>query len=69
MRALIVTERGTEDARLTPSAANRSALAWLIAERGATIPQGDLVAGLGSRHRVDGQSATAVLAEQCKERL
>jgi prevent-host-death family protein len=67
--SLIVTERGTEVARLTPSGANRSALARLIAERGATIPQGDLIAALGPRHRIEGPSAAAVLAEQREERL
>jgi prevent-host-death family protein len=67
--ALIVTEGGTEVARLTPSGTNGSALARLIAERGASIPQGDLIACLGPRHRVDGQSATAVVAEQREERL
>jgi prevent-host-death family protein len=67
--SLIVTERGTEVARVTPSGANRDALARLIAERGATIPQRDLIAGLGPRHRVEGSPATAVLAEQREERL
>lgn len=67
--AFVVTERGTEVARLTPSGEHRSALARLIAERGATIPQGDLIAGLGPRHRVEGPSTTDLLAEQREERL
>jgi len=41
--AFVVTERGEEVARLTPSGREDSALAWLIRERAATIPQGDLV--------------------------
>lgn len=67
--AFVVTERGTEVARLTPSGDRRSALARLIAERGATIPQGDLIAKIGPRGRVDGVSTAAVLAEQRAERL
>jgi prevent-host-death family protein len=67
--AFVVTERGSEVARLTPSGGRRSPLARLIAERGATIPQGDLIANLGPRHRVDGPSTADVLAEQREERL
>ncbi len=67
--AFVVTERGSEVARLTPSGGRQSALTRLIAERGATIPQGDLIANLGPRHRVEGPSATDVLAEQREERL
>lgn len=39
----IVTERGEEVARLTPSARHETVLAQLIAERGASIPHGDLL--------------------------
>lgn len=67
--AFVVTERGTEVARLTPSGGRQSALARLIAERGATIPQGSLIANLGPRHRVDGPSTVQVLVEQRQERL
>lgn len=67
--AFVVTERGTEVARLTPSGERHGALARLIAERGATIPRGDLIANLGPRHRVDGPSTAEVLAEQREERL
>lgn len=67
--AFVVTERGSEVARLTPSGGGQSALARLIAERGATIPQGDLIAGLGPRHRVDRSSTADVLAQQREERL
>ena len=67
--SFVVTERGNEVARLTPSGGRQSALARLIAERGATIPRGDLIANLGPRHRVDGASTADVLAEQRQERL
>jgi prevent-host-death family protein len=67
--AFVVTERGSEVARLTPSGVRHSALARLIAERGASIPQSDLIANLGPRHHVDGASTADVLAEQRQERL
>lgn len=67
--AFVVNERGTEVARLTPSGANRGALARLIAEREATIPQGTLTANLGPRHRVNGISSEYVLAQQREERI
>ena len=66
--AFVVTERGTEVARLTPSGARHGGLARLIAERRASIPQGDLIANLGPRHRV-GRSTAEALAEQRQERL
>lgn len=67
--AFVVTERGSEVARLTPSGGRQGALARLIAERGATIPQGNLIANLRPRHRVEGTSTADVLAEQRQERL
>ncbi len=67
--AFVVTERGSEVARLTPSGGRQSALVRLIAERGATIPQGDLIANLGPRHHVDGGSTEDALADQREERL
>lgn len=39
----IVTERGQEVARLTPSGRHETPLAQLIAERRASIPRGDLL--------------------------
>jgi len=42
--SFIVTERGREVARLTPSGPADSPLARLVAERGATMPRGDLLA-------------------------
>ena len=41
--AFIVTERGEEVARLTPSARHETPLAQLISERGASIPDRDLL--------------------------
>jgi prevent-host-death family protein len=67
--SFVVTERGIEVARLTPSGAKRNGLARLIAERGATIPEGDLIAKLGPRHRLEGLSTAEVLADQREERL
>jgi prevent-host-death family protein len=42
--SFVVTERGREVARLTPSGPRDSAIARLVAERGATMPRGDLTA-------------------------
>ncbi|MGH3501992.1 MAG: type II toxin-antitoxin system Phd/YefM family antitoxin [Nocardioidaceae bacterium] len=67
--AFVVTERGSEVARLTPSGRREGALSRLISERGATIPQGNLIANLGPRHRLDGASTADVLAELRQERL
>lgn len=39
-----VTERGREVARLSPSGPADSPIARLVAERGATMPRGDLLA-------------------------
>jgi prevent-host-death family protein len=66
-----VTERGREVARLSPSGPPDSPLARLVAERGATMPRGDLV----SRARgstappASGPSSTQVLDELREERL
>lgn len=40
----VVTERGVEVARLSPSGPGDSPIARLVAERGATMPRGDLLA-------------------------
>ena len=66
--AFVVTERGAEVARLTPSGARHSGLARLIAERGASIPRGDLIANLGPRHPVTGMSTAQAIAEERQER-
>ena len=42
--SFVVTERGREVARLTPSGPPVSVIARLVAERGATMPRGDLLA-------------------------
>lgn len=56
-------------ARLTPSGAHDSALAWLIRERGATIPQGDLVERLGAPLEVDEPPSQQVLDELREDRV
>lgn len=66
--SLIVTERGKEVARLTPSGRRQTALERLI-ERGATIPTGDPRAILGLARRVDGPPSAEILDEQREERL
>lgn len=48
--SFVVTERGREVARLTPSGPADSPIARLVAERGATMPRGSLL------DRVSGQS-------------
>lgn len=40
--SFVVTERGREVARLTPSGPPDTALARLVADRGATMPRGEL---------------------------
>jgi prevent-host-death family protein len=42
--SFVVTERGREVARLTPSGPPDSAIARLVTDRGATMPRGDLTA-------------------------
>jgi prevent-host-death family protein len=65
-----VTERGREVARLTPSGPADSPLARLAAERGATVPRGDLLAldAPGGRPAAGPPSAD-VLDELREERL
>lgn len=41
--SFVVTERGREVARLTPSGPEDSPIARLVAERGATMPRGNLL--------------------------
>ena len=67
--AFVVTERTEKVARLTPSGVHDSALAWLIRERGATIPQGDLVERLGAPLEVDGRPPQQVLDELREDRI
>jgi prevent-host-death family protein len=46
-----VTERGREVARLTPSGPADSPIARLVAERGATMPRGNLLDRVGELNR------------------
>lgn len=69
--SFVVTERGREVARLTPSGPVDSPVARLVAERGATLPRGDLL----SRARAsvlppaEGPPSIEVLDELREERL
>lgn len=70
-QSYVVTERGREVARLTPSGPSDSPLARLVAERGATMPGADLV-GLSrhSRRRpASGPPSEKILEELREERL
>lgn len=69
--SFIVTERGREVARLTPSGPADSPLARLVAERGATMPRGDLLVLVdGSRlPPAEGPPVEQILDELREERL
>jgi prevent-host-death family protein len=66
-----VTERGREVARLTPSGPTDSPIARLVAERGATMPSGDLLSQARSSIRppAPGPPSLEVLDELREERL
>jgi prevent-host-death family protein len=66
-----VTERGREVARLTPSGPADSPIARLVAERGATMPRGDLVTRVrgSSLSPAGGRPSLEVLDELREERL
>jgi prevent-host-death family protein len=49
--SFVVTERGREVARLSPSGPADSPIARLVAERGATMPRGDLLDHVGAFDR------------------
>lgn len=70
-QSFVVTERGREVARLTPSGPPDSPIARLVAERGATLPCADLlaVAAAGGRGPAGGPPSEQVLAEMREERL
>jgi prevent-host-death family protein len=70
-RSFIVTERGREVARLTPSGPADSPIARLVTERGATMPQSNLLALAASSERgpATGPPSDQVLAEMREERL
>lgn len=64
-----VTERGREVARLTPSGPADSPIARLVAERGATMPRGDLLAvGAPGGRSAGGPPSEQVLGELREER-
>jgi prevent-host-death family protein len=63
--SLVVTERGRDVARLTPAGPTDSPLARLAAERGATIPTGDLL----ELEWPDGVTADAPPSEQVLDEL
>ncbi len=66
----IVTERGEEVARLTPSARHETPLAELIARRGASIPRGDLLEAVPAPDvPAEGPASVDVLAELREERV
>ena len=69
--SFVVTERGREVARLTPSGPEDSPIARLVAERGATMPRGDLLqlAQESDRKPVAGPPSAEVLKELREERL
>ncbi len=69
--SFMVTERGREVARLTPSGPADSPIARLVAERGATMPRADLLA-LARRSELPppaGPTSLEILDEQREERL
>lgn len=69
--SFLVTERGREVARLTPSGPDDSPIARLVAERGATMPSRDLIE-LAARPGLvpaAGPSSAEVLEELREERL
>ncbi|HXS34591.1 MAG TPA: type II toxin-antitoxin system prevent-host-death family antitoxin [Solirubrobacterales bacterium] len=69
--SFIVTERGREVARLMPSGPVDSPIARLVAERGATMPRGNLPARVRSSHTLPpaGPPSREVLDQLREERL
>jgi len=69
--SFVVTERGREVARLTPSGPADSPVARLAAERGATLPRDDLVTQVRSSDLppAAGPPSLEVLDELRQERL
>lgn len=66
--AFVVTDRGVEVARLTPSGASRTGLSRLVAEHGASIPSGRLVDRLGPARPQVGRPTAEVLDELREDR-
>lgn len=69
--SFLVTERGREVARLSPSGPVDSPLARLVAERGATMPRADLLSLAASSPLppAEGPPVEQVLDELREERL
>ncbi len=67
--AFVVTERGREVARVTPSGPRDSALARLAAIRGATLPVTDLAKLRPRAKPATGPSSSDVVRELREERL
>lgn len=69
--SLRVTERGREVARLVPSGPADSAIARLVAERGATMPTANLLelAKASPRRPASGLSSRELLDAEREERL
>lgn len=69
--SFVVTERGREVARLTPSGPADSPIARLVAERGATMPRGDLLARAREADRppAQGPPSIQVLDELREDRI
>jgi prevent-host-death family protein len=69
--SFMVTERGREIARLTPSGPSDSPIARLVAERGATMPQGDLLTHVrgSATSAASGPPSLKVLEQLREERL
>jgi prevent-host-death family protein len=67
----VVTERGREVARLTPSGPADSPIARLVAERGATMPRGNLLERVAASPLppAEGPPVEQVLDELREERL
>jgi len=66
---LTVTERGREVARLSPAGPKDSIVARLAAERGATMPRGELDALMPPREPAAGPPSEEVLDALREERL
>jgi prevent-host-death family protein len=69
--SFVVTERGREVARLTPSGPEDSPIARLVAEKGATMPRRDLLelAASSTRGPASGPPSSEVLAEMREDRV
>jgi prevent-host-death family protein len=69
--SFVVTERGIEVARLSPSGPGDSPIARLVAERGATMPRRDLLElSAQARHKpARGRPSIEVLEEMREERI